>query len=248
MSWKSTAKSRSSAHIEIKARFVVSGADVATRPPGPPEIAILGRRMFHFGFGEVAMRLVGAASVAAAVFCLPTTAQATVQIQVDLSSQSMHVSSSLGEYDWAVSTGRQGHRTPTGYFRPQRMFVMTYSRKYQMAPMPHAIFFSGGYAIHGTYATGALGHVASHGCIRLAPENAARLYDMVRREGARIVVSGVAPGRDDLVARRERHNSGDRFATDFDAGFHEEPLDFAPHNRRHVKSWRRWADNPLESQ
>ena len=42
-------------------------------------------------------------------------------------------------------------------------------RKYHMSPMPHSIFFRGGYAIHGTYATGSLGRPASHGCVRLSP-------------------------------------------------------------------------------
>src|ERR1700744_556923 len=108
-----------------------------------------------------------------------TAAQAAVHINIDLGSQRMHVSSSEGDYDWAVSTGRPGHRTPTGVYRPQRMYVMTHSRTYDDAPMPHAIFFSGGYAIHGTYQTAALGGVASHGCVRLAPGAAAALYEMV---------------------------------------------------------------------
>jgi lipoprotein-anchoring transpeptidase ErfK/SrfK len=56
--------------------------------------------------------------------------------------------------------------------------------------MPHSIFFSGGYAIHGTYATGSLGRPVSHGCVRLSPGHAAMLYDMVRREGARISIGG----------------------------------------------------------
>jgi lipoprotein-anchoring transpeptidase ErfK/SrfK len=67
---------------------------------------------------------------------------------------------------------------------------MHYSKKYDNAPMPHSIFFRGGYAIHGTYATGALGRPVSHGCVRLSPAHAAQLYDMVKREGARISISG----------------------------------------------------------
>jgi hypothetical protein len=38
--------------------------------------------------------------------------------------------------------------------------------KIRHAPMPHSIFFRGGYAIHGSYATGSLGRPASPGCIR----------------------------------------------------------------------------------
>jgi lipoprotein-anchoring transpeptidase ErfK/SrfK len=58
--------------------------------------------------------------------------------------------------------------------------------------MPHAIFFHGGYAIHGTIHVSRLGRRASHGCVRLHPSNAATLFSILRNEGAgrtRIVVS-----------------------------------------------------------
>ncbi len=50
--------------------------------------------------------------------------------------------------------------------------------------MPYSIFFRGGYAIHGSYAVNQLGRPASHGCIRLAPSNAATLYSLVQSHGA----------------------------------------------------------------
>ena len=192
------------------------------------------------------MRFVFAPLTAAtAFFGLQTTAHATVHIHIDLSAQSMHVSAREGDYDWAVSTGRVGHRTPTGAYRPQRMYVMTYSRKYEDAPMPHAIFFSGGYAIHGTYATGALGHVASHGCVRLAPGNAAALFEMVQHEGAAIVISGVAPSGP--VAERERHRAGQRLAGQWRKRYLDEALGYAPHKAGHARSLGDWANNPLEN-
>jgi len=49
--------------------------------------------------------------------------------------------------------------------------------------MPHSIFFTGGYAIHGTNAIKGLGRPASHGCIRLHPSNARTLFNMVQRAG-----------------------------------------------------------------
>ena len=193
------------------------------------------------------MRFVSAPLAAATAFLgAQTAAQATVRVHVDLSSQTMHVSSRGGDYDWAVSTGRPGHRTPTGAYRPQRMFAMTFSRKYDMAPMPHAIFFSGGYAIHGTFATASLGGVASHGCIRLAPDNAAALYEMVKREGASIVISGRAPGRDDAAAARESHRAGHRLAAHWRNRYREAALGEPP--RLRVRALRAWADTPLESQ
>jgi hypothetical protein len=105
-------------------------------------------------------------------------------ITVDISTQEMTVEDDRGiVYTWDVSTGRAGHATPTGTFRPIRMHEMWYSSKYENAPMPWAIFFHGGYAIHGTTDLRHLGHVASHGCVRLDPHNAKVLYDLVRQVG-----------------------------------------------------------------
>jgi lipoprotein-anchoring transpeptidase ErfK/SrfK len=117
-------------------------------------------------------------------------AQARVRIHIDISTQRMHVRSSSGSYSWPVSTARAGYVTPRGAYSARSLHRMHYSRKYQMSPMPHSIFFRGGYAIHGSYATGSLGRPASHGCVRLAPGAAARLYGMVRREGASILITG----------------------------------------------------------
>jgi lipoprotein-anchoring transpeptidase ErfK/SrfK len=58
-----------------------------------------------------------------------------------------------------------------------------YSRVYYHAPMPHAIFFHGGYAIHGSYEISRLGGPASHGCVRLHPAAAAILFALVQRDG-----------------------------------------------------------------
>jgi lipoprotein-anchoring transpeptidase ErfK/SrfK len=94
--------------------------------------------------------------------------------QAEASVQTMHVRSESGSYDWRVSTARSGYRTPRGTYRPYLLLRTHYSHKYDMSPMPYSIFFAGGYAIHGTYSTASLGRPASHGCIRLAPGNAAR--------------------------------------------------------------------------
>lgn len=139
-------------------------------------------------------------SVAAAVLglaglvCFAEQATARVQIEINLARQRMTVSNERGErYVWPVSTGRKGYRTPTGTYSPTRLSRDHKSRKYAMAPMPHSIFFRGGYAIHGTNATGRLGRPASHGCIRLSRGAAARLFAMVQRDGARIRIVGTAP-------------------------------------------------------
>jgi lipoprotein-anchoring transpeptidase ErfK/SrfK len=61
-----------------------------------------------------------------------------------------------------------------------------------MAPMPHSIFFRGPFAIHGTTAVSRLGQRASHGCVRLHPDNAATLFALVQQQGpanTRILIS-----------------------------------------------------------
>lgn len=105
-------------------------------------------------------------------------------ITIDISTQSMVVEDEWNTiYAFDVSTGRPGHATPTGTFRPIRMHKIWYSSKYENAPMPWSIFFHGGYAIHGTTDIKHLGHVASHGCVRLDPKNAKLLYDLVQQVG-----------------------------------------------------------------
>lgn len=109
-------------------------------------------------------------------------AKAETDITISKSKQRMIVHSSEGSYSWPVSTARRGYYTPTGVFYPYSLQPMHYSRKYDNAPMPHSIFFSGGYAIHATPHTGNLGRPASHGCVRLSPGNAATLYGIVSRD------------------------------------------------------------------
>lgn len=133
-----------------------------------------------------------------------SAAHARVNISIDLSSQTMRVSSpSGGSHTWAISSARSGYVTPRGSYSPTSLQRMHYSKKYHNSPMPHSIFFRGGYAIHGTYSTGALGSPASHGCVRLAPGNAAALFAMVQREGARISISGSPPNRAYASAKKK---------------------------------------------
>lgn len=109
-------------------------------------------------------------------------AKAETNITVSKSHQMMQVDSDYGSYQWPVSTARKGYYTPTGTFRPYSLQPMHYSRKYDNAPMPHSIFFSGGYAIHATPHISMLGRPASHGCVRLSPSSAAVLYDIVKHD------------------------------------------------------------------
>lgn len=103
---------------------------------------------------------------------------------VNVSDQTMTVKKNGKTlYHWKVSTGRKGYATPSGTFRPVRMHKMWRSRKYDNAPMPYAIFYNEGYAIHGTSYVSRLGSPASHGCVRLNTANAQILYKMLQEEG-----------------------------------------------------------------
>ncbi len=91
-----------------------------------------------------------------------------------------------------VSTGMAGYETPNLNLRPSGPIFQKYSSKkfpggnYQgLGNMPYAVFLRGGYAIHGT-TTGnfsRLGNPASHGCVRLHPDNARVFNELVREVG-----------------------------------------------------------------
>jgi len=147
------------------------------------------------------MRVVTAIAIAIGAWIgSPSAAPALVRIDVDLGAQKMSVALDSGEsFQWPISSGAAGSETPRGTFRPTALYPMVYSYKYGNEPMPHSIFFHGQYAIHGTVELDALGRPASHGCIRLAPSDAAVLFALVSREGALIRISG-EPAPADLAA------------------------------------------------
>ena len=122
-------------------------------------------------------------------------AAAEILVNISKSSQRMAVLvDGTARYTWLISTGSARYTTPNGVYRPQWLARKWRSRKYGNAPMPHSVFFHNGYAIHGTTEIARLGKSASHGCVRLHPENAAKLYALVQKEMAetRIVVSNDA--------------------------------------------------------
>lgn len=104
--------------------------------------------------------------------------------RVSISTQMMHVyKDGRLLYEWPVSTARAGKITPTGQYTAQFLSRNHRSSRYNNAPMPYAIFYSGHYAIHGTDQISRLGRPASAGCVRLHPDNAAVLFEMARTEG-----------------------------------------------------------------
>lgn len=116
-----------------------------------------------------------------------SSAQAgTITARISLSSQTMTVTDGLFvRHKWKISTARSGYVTPTGSYRAYLASRHHRSRKYDNAPMPYAIFFNGGYAVHATFDLKRLGRPASHGCIRLHPDNAAVFFSLAQKYGLR---------------------------------------------------------------
>lgn len=117
-------------------------------------------------------------------------------VQIDKSRQLLYLDI-LGERKdtFKVSTGKgKKYETPEMELNPQGPVLTRYTSKkfpggnYQgLGNMPYAVFVAHGYAIHGTtpgnYAK--LGSRASHGCIRLHPDNAKIFNALVKTIGLR---------------------------------------------------------------
>ncbi len=135
-------------------------------------------------------------------------AAAAIVVNIDKTTQSMTVTvDGAPRYVWPVSTGKPGYDTPSGVFKPNRMDADHLSQEWDNAPMPHTIFFDlHGHAIHGFLDTRRIGSAASHGCVRLAPQNATILYNLVEAQGMKdttVIVSGRTPaGSNPEMARR----------------------------------------------
>jgi lipoprotein-anchoring transpeptidase ErfK/SrfK len=126
------------------------------------------------------------ALVLGAALMAPTLVLAErVVARVSISTQTMKVyHEGRHLFTWSVSTAKEGKVTPTGiYVGAEALSKHHRSRLYNGAPMPFAIFYDGNYAIHGTDQIKRLGKPASHGCVRLHPDNAAILFQMVKAEG-----------------------------------------------------------------
>jgi len=153
-----------------------------------------------------------------------------VVANIDKSRQEMTVFvDGVETYTWPVSTGIGGYSTPSGEFTTSSMNKIWYSRQWDNAPMPHAVFFTKkGHAIHATNETKKLGKPASHGCVRLSPENAETFFNLVKESGlenTQVVLTGETPGGEYKITqpqpqrdnrRRDPYGYNDRY------GYYEE--------------------------
>ncbi len=97
---------------------------------------------------------------------------------------------------WKVSTGLPGSGTPNMDRNPNgRIYDRYTSNKFPggnyrgLGNMPYAVFIQGGFAIHGTPESNwkKLGQKASHGCVRIHPDNAFYFNRLVRQNGIKNV-------------------------------------------------------------
>jgi lipoprotein-anchoring transpeptidase ErfK/SrfK len=102
-----------------------------------------------------------------------------------------------------VSTGRPGHRTPTGRFPIMEKHRTHFSSLYNAAPMPFMQRLTmGGIALHAGQIPG---YAASHGCVRLPYEMARNLFGATQvRTLVHIVADSPTPLTALRVARGER--------------------------------------------
>ncbi|UGV25774.1 L,D-transpeptidase [Rhodopseudomonas boonkerdii] len=159
----------------------------------------------------IVMTLAGLSVLAAG-----SSAEAKINITVNKDTQTMTVvQDGVEKYRWPVSSGIPSYETPNGSFQTFRMEEDHFSKEFDDAPMPHAIFFTKkGHAIHGTDSVNRLGSPASHGCVRLSRENAATLFAMVKADGvlntnvtltgsSQVALARNPRGSKTAVARRE---------------------------------------------
>ncbi|MEQ1502036.1 MAG: L,D-transpeptidase, partial [Myxococcota bacterium] len=106
-------------------------------------------------------------------------------VDVDLDQQALTVyAGDEPVYFTVVSTGVSERRTPTGAYRLQSKAALDTMESrpgaedwYRVEDVPWTMFFRRYYALHGAYWHWGFGHPASHGCVNLAPRDAAWLFD-----------------------------------------------------------------------
>lgn len=100
-------------------------------------------------------------------------------IQVDLSQQRLVAWEGTNPvYAVVVSTGKKSTPTRIGTFaiKTKHRYARMVGSDYDVPNVPHTMYYSGGYAIHGAYWHNRFGTPVSHGCVNVAPNHAAWLF------------------------------------------------------------------------
>lgn len=101
-------------------------------------------------------------------------------IEIDLSSQRLYAwEGDTQVYAIVVSTGKTSSPTPTGVFAIQtrHRYARMQGEDYDVPDVPYTLYYSGNYAIHGTYWHHRFGTPVSHGCVNVAVDHARWLYN-----------------------------------------------------------------------
>ena len=101
-------------------------------------------------------------------------------IEIDLSEQ--HLFAWEGNervFRTIISSGKATTPTYPGVFNIQRKYPLDRMRgaDYDLADVPHVLYYDRGYALHGAYWHDNFGTPMSHGCINLPIDNAKWLFD-----------------------------------------------------------------------
>jgi lipoprotein-anchoring transpeptidase ErfK/SrfK len=100
-------------------------------------------------------------------------------IQIDLSQQRLIAwEGEKPVYAVKISSGKKSTPTRIGRFKIQTKLKKTRmrGRGYDVANVPHTMYYQGSYAIHGAYWHNRFGIPISHGCVNLAPNHAKWLF------------------------------------------------------------------------
>ena len=157
----------------------------------------------------------------ALVFATTLAARAAgpdIAIEIDLAAQKARLLHDGGVvYESPISSGRAGHRTPTGSFevleKDEDHLSSLYGKivdaggrtlvdgadsgmavpaggRFVAAPMHHFLRFDGATGMHAGYLPG---YAASHGCVRMPPAKAALFFN-IAEVGTPVRVFGTPPG------------------------------------------------------
>lgn len=135
------------------------------------------------------------------------SAQSGLRLEVSLSARELKVieDGKVSE-TYGIAVGRPSHPTPTGSFRTGDIIWnpawnpppvdWAKDKEYQppgspMNPMQGVkIYFQAPYYfIHGTNDPGSIGEAASHGCIRMAPDDAEALAHTIEHAGGSVLLN-----------------------------------------------------------
>lgn len=127
-----------------------------------------------------------------------------IWLLINLSEQRLYLyENGINTDTFQVSTGDSGFSTPLMDRRIKgKMYKKYSSKKYPggdykgLGNMPYAIFIRGGYAIHGTTPGNfeKLGTVAAKGCIRLHPDHAKKIFELIEKYGKTLTWVSVIDG------------------------------------------------------